>query len=621
MPVAPVSQEPESPSTDPSQDSQQQSKSTDPNQSSQQQPSKPPDHPPASTPWWSSLTSIPNPQKVIDSFEQKAGNTIESWKQGAEKQVDHFRDYLSKNGGTAGKIASTVIGFQEGGANALYDAGKGLVQLADGASKVVNPLEWAANPQANIDRLKTTGNAAWTLTKLATPVGDIVDPKGKQAALKAIGDSVVDSFKKDPSKAAGYTVGTIATFFVPGGGEASAATDVARAGVVANDVTHAAQAANAVDHVTQVANAADHVSQVANTADHAAQVANTADHTAQAVNTVDHAVPAANTTDRAVQTVTTADRTAETAPGAIKSTQGKYPDFNPTQGKTNCHACTDALDNFKAGKGFKPAPDVPADWPKNPIAPWDFKTDPASIEQTVAKAGDGARGTVYMSDGADAHVFLVENQGGVVNAIDAQSGLEGPITELAQKAGYSGPNVTWGYAPTHLPAEAGNITEHTAQVANAADHTAQASTTVDHVSEATSTVDQVSEAPGAGRKFGPKAGESEPNWGSHLRSIKGDPPLDMERPHAHHTVFKSGIGSQKPWLEQSKDILEKYNIDWYKGRENLDWAPNVKGVHTTENAKIVYEELKAADETFGTKQAIIDTLKDLQQRFAQGSLK
>ena len=85
-------------------------------------------------------------------------------------------------------------------------------------------------------------------------------------------------------------------------------------------------------------------------------------------------------------------------------------------------------------------------------------------------------------------------------------------------------------------------------------------------------------------------------WGVIFRKAGGgEPPCGMVRPHAHHIVFKKGIGSKmKSVLTESKSILEKYNIDWLYGKENLMWATN-EG-HTLENAKKVRDALKAADQ-------------------------
>lgn len=85
--------------------------------------------------------------------------------------------------------------------------------------------------------------------------------------------------------------------------------------------------------------------------------------------------------------------------------------------------------------------------------------------------------------------------------------------------------------------------------------------------------------------------------------------------HAHHIVFKEGSGKQKECVLKSKAILEKHNIDWLKGPENLVWAPNIEGLHTEEMAKKVYEALAYADLTHSdpklAKKAVVTALKDM----------
>ncbi len=83
--------------------------------------------------------------------------------------------------------------------------------------------------------------------------------------------------------------------------------------------------------------------------------------------------------------------------------------------------------------------------------------------------------------------------------------------------------------------------------------------------------------------------------------------------HAHHIVFKEGSGKQKEWVLKSKAILEKHNIDWLKGKENLVWAPNIEGLHTEEIAKMVYKALADADKTKPpkTKKAVIKALRKM----------
>jgi hypothetical protein len=121
------------------------------------------------------------------------------------------------------------------------------------------------------------------------------------------------------------------------------------------------------------------------------------------------------------------------------------------------------------------------------------------------------------------------------------------------------------------------------------------------------------------RKFGPKTpDETEPNWGRELRKKEGDPPEEMILPHAHHAVFKMGRGAMKKWLDDSKDILEYYDIDWYRGSENMGWAPNKN--HSAAVAKVVRDKLLEAHRAHGTKQAICDTLAILKKHFKDDTI-
>ncbi|MFK7031627.1 RHS repeat-associated core domain-containing protein [Flavobacterium oreochromis] len=108
------------------------------------------------------------------------------------------------------------------------------------------------------------------------------------------------------------------------------------------------------------------------------------------------------------------------------------------------------------------------------------------------------------------------------------------------------------------------------------------------------------------------------DWGKYFREISGtEPPAGMERPHAHHIVFKNGHPNQQAILKESKGILEKHDIDWLKGKENLVWAPNKN--HSKEAAQKVLDELKEADKK-GTRQAIVDALEKMGKKFADGTI-
>lgn len=98
------------------------------------------------------------------------------------------------------------------------------------------------------------------------------------------------------------------------------------------------------------------------------------------------------------------------------------------------------------------------------------------------------------------------------------------------------------------------------------------------------------------RRYGPDAGEVAPsNWGQHiLNETGGQRPTGMTRPHGHHINMKAGQGSQVEFVENGKDLLEFYDIPWYRGTGptgNLVHAPNVAGQHTTANARKLYNEL------------------------------
>jgi hypothetical protein len=123
-------------------------------------------------------------------------------------------------------------------------------------------------------------------------------------------------------------------------------------------------------------------------------------------------------------------------------------------------------------------------------------------------------------------------------------------------------------------------------------------------------------------KYGPGSGRKIiTRWDDHLASFpEGDAlgrpypgkriPGAQQDTHAHHIVMK---GKDYPGVAESQLILEKYDIDWYSGRENLIWAPNVG--HTQDYAWEVYLALKRADETLGTRPAIEQTLREMGQKF------
>jgi hypothetical protein len=184
-----------------------------------------------------------------DEKKQQIGAWIDSKQQQLEHKVDEGRAWLRENGGVAGQVASAQIGLVEGVATSVYGAGKGIVQLADGAASLANPLEWAANPDANLARLKSAGHTVESLGKianLAQPTSWISDPKGNAQLAGALWDSAATSFNKDPAKFVGNAAGTVGMFFIPGG-QGAAVADTGRAATVLNDVGKVVDVAKLAD--------------------------------------------------------------------------------------------------------------------------------------------------------------------------------------------------------------------------------------------------------------------------------------------------------------------------------------------------------------------------------------
>lgn len=91
----------------------------------------------------------------------------------------------------------------------------------------------------------------------------------------------------------------------------------------------------------------------------------------------------------------------------------------------------------------------------------------------------------------------------------------------------------------------------------------------------------------------------------------GPPPVGMNRPHAHHILPLKGIGpTQQALVREGREILQRYGIDPDVGLENLTWAPNVSGQHTTANVRALVEDLREASRIRGADvEDILDVLE------------
>ncbi len=111
------------------------------------------------------------------------------------------------------------------------------------------------------------------------------------------------------------------------------------------------------------------------------------------------------------------------------------------------------------------------------------------------------------------------------------------------------------------------------------------------------------------------------DFGKHLRELIGDPPKGMVDPHAHHILFKKGLGpAQQALVEEGQAILRKVGIDPIYGKDNLIWAPwRVAEQHGIESLTKVVDELRALDRAGGDYNDFVDLLKKLGRIAAERS--
>ncbi|MEK4912480.1 WXG100 family type VII secretion target [Bacillus sp. FSL E2-8887] len=108
------------------------------------------------------------------------------------------------------------------------------------------------------------------------------------------------------------------------------------------------------------------------------------------------------------------------------------------------------------------------------------------------------------------------------------------------------------------------------------------------------------------------------DFGKYLRGLIGDPPAAMIDPHAHHILFKKGLGQkQKELVQEGQEILKRYGIEPIIGEENLVWAPNrIAGQHGIERLQHIIDKLKAVDSFGGTREKMVEMLKLLGEEAA-----
>ncbi|MFB1052107.1 hypothetical protein ACEWET_14480 [Paraliobacillus sp. JSM ZJ581] len=103
------------------------------------------------------------------------------------------------------------------------------------------------------------------------------------------------------------------------------------------------------------------------------------------------------------------------------------------------------------------------------------------------------------------------------------------------------------------------------------------------------------------------------DFGKYLRGLIGDPPTAMIDPHAHHILFKKGLGeAQQKLVLEGQEILRKHGVNPLIGKENLVWAQNrVAGQHSITALENVVNQLKVVDAAGADLDDIIEILEDL----------
>ncbi len=107
------------------------------------------------------------------------------------------------------------------------------------------------------------------------------------------------------------------------------------------------------------------------------------------------------------------------------------------------------------------------------------------------------------------------------------------------------------------------------------------------------------------------------DFGKHLRLNRGGPG-SIPDPHAHHILFKKGLGpAQQRLVAEGQEILWRHGIDPIGGLENLVWAPmRVKGQHGIGALENVVDTLKRVDCFGGSRDDIIKALQELGEQAA-----
>jgi hypothetical protein len=193
------------------------------------------------------------------------GNFIQNTKDWQEGKVDQFRADLVQfgedRGGFVGKgLAQTVsnyIGFQQGVYNSVWSAGKGIVQLADGLGTVLDPTEWAANPEQNVARVQGALDTIDRISSLSDPASWIMEPQKNLQTVGGLWNGITEDYQRyaakgDWAKFFGHLTGDIAMEFIPGAGQADNVSELALVSRATENLGEVATITRAVDGLENI---------------------------------------------------------------------------------------------------------------------------------------------------------------------------------------------------------------------------------------------------------------------------------------------------------------------------------------------------------------------------------
>jgi hypothetical protein len=143
-----------------------------------------------------------------DALVESGGAAIDDAVHMAEAFVDDTRSQLETWGRDSGNrvaysaamTTSNAVGAVEGPVMAGYDMAKGLMKLTYDGSQLMNLVEWAGNPAANAQRVKSLVHQAAAVGHAVNPELDVYDPGARGRATRELVDAATHGVRHDVAR-------------------------------------------------------------------------------------------------------------------------------------------------------------------------------------------------------------------------------------------------------------------------------------------------------------------------------------------------------------------------------------------------------------------------------------